>query len=359
VPFKQVYLHGMVRDEKGRKMSKSLDNAIDPLDMIAKYGADATRLSLIIGTAPGNDIVLSEHKIEGYRNFVNKLWNISRYILMKVEKVKLVDKEPKAVTLADKWILSELNTLVNFSTDNLEKYNFSAVGEKVYEFTWSKLADWYVEVSKVESNKDELLLYILQVLLKLWHPFCPFITEEIWKKLDTKGLLIVGDWPKAAGKADKKAAKDFELIKDTVIAIRNLRAESKIPPAKRLKAIIVSTKYAKLIESEAKIIKNLARLDDLEISAKGKKPPESLSAVISGLEIYLPVAGMIDVGKEVKRLEAEEARIADFIGHLKEKLDNRKFTDHAPAEIVAAEKHKLEENQENLEKIKLQLKSLT
>lgn len=358
VPFKQVYLHGMVRDEKGRKMSKSLDNTIDPLIMIDKYGADATRLSLMIGTTPGNDIVASENKIAGYRNFVNKLWNISRYILTKVEQPKIISKQPKLKTLADAWIISELNSLIESSTENLEKYNFSAAGEKIYEFTWSKLADWYVEVSKIESDKEEILMYILQTLLKLWHPFCPFVTEEIWSRIDDKELLIVQPWPKAQGKSDQKSVTDFETIQQIINVMRNLRAEAKISPAIKLKAIIISAKSAKLIKEQTEVIKVLARLEKLEIETKGKKPTESLSAVLPGIDIYLPVAKMIDVKKEVKRLAEESQRLADFILHLEEKLKNPKFTERAPEEIVLAEKKKLDDSQDQLEKIKQQLNSL-
>ena len=358
IPFKQVYLHGLVRDEEGTKMSKSLGNVIDPLDMINKYGADATRLSLVIGTTPGNDMNMSEAKIAGYRNFVNKLWNISRYILMKVEKVELIINQPKPNTLADKWILAELNQLIEFASNNLDKYNFSIVGEKVYEFTWSKLADWYVEVSKVEDKKDEILLFILQNILKLWHPFTPFVTEAIWQKLGSKDLLIVQDWPKAKSKADEKVIKEFDLIKNIVSTVRNLRAESKIAPAKKIKAIIVSAKQAKLIESEAEIIKNLARLQDLEILTKSKKPAKSLSAIVADVEIYLPVSGMIDIGREVKRLTLEANRIKVFIAHLEQKLENQRFIERAPGEIVEAEKEKLIVNKEKLELINQQLKTL-
>ncbi|MFA6410115.1 MAG: valine--tRNA ligase [Candidatus Buchananbacteria bacterium] len=358
IPFEKVYLHGMVRDEKGRKMSKSLDNSIDPLDMISKYGADATRLSLVIGTTPGNDLVVSEAKIAGYRNFINKLWNISRFILMNVGEVKIIKKAPKPKTLADQWILSELDSLVDFSTKNLAVYNFSLVGEKIYEFTWSKLADWYLEVAKIEGQKDEILLYVLQTLLKLWHPFTPFVTEEIGRQAGFKNLMIIEPWPKAQGKLDKKAVKDFELIEEIISAIRNLRAESKIPPAKKINAIIVSAKQAKLIKSQTEVIKSLARLEDLAVLAKSKKITKALSAIVSTSEIYLPVSGMIDIEKEVPRLEQEAERLADFIVHLEQKLANETFVTRAPKDIVAAEKEKLELSKENLEKINQQLKTL-
>ncbi|MAF14080.1 MAG: valine--tRNA ligase [Parcubacteria group bacterium] len=358
IPFETVYLHGLIRDERGRKMSKSLDNIIDPLDTIKDYGADATRLSLLIGSTPGNDMNMSEAKVASYRNFVNKLWNISRYILMKVERPVLVTKSPKPKTLADRWILSELDELTELATKNLEKNNFSLVGEKIYEFTWSKLADWYVEVSKSEDEKDDILLFVLQNLLKLWHPFCPYVTEVIWQKLNTDSLLMIEPWPKVKTKIDKQAIKDFNLIQEIVVAIRNLRTESKLPPSKRLKIVIVSPKHAKLIKSESDIIKNLARLEDLEVSASAKKPAESLSAMVLGAEIYLPVSGMMDIGKEVKRLEKEVSRISEFTLHLEEKLKNQRFLERAPKDIIAAEETKLKDNKAQLAILKKNLKSL-
>ncbi|OGY46876.1 MAG: valine--tRNA ligase [Candidatus Buchananbacteria bacterium RIFCSPHIGHO2_01_FULL_47_11b] len=358
IPFKHVYLHGLVRDEQGRKMSKSLENTIDPLDMIKQFGADATRLSLVIGTSPGNDTNLSETKIGGYRNFVNKLWNISRYILLNVKKSKLITAEPKPKTVADKWILTELNELIEFSTRNLEEYNFSIVGERIYEFTWSKLADWYIEVAKIEGGKDELLFYILQTLLKLWHPFTPFVTEVIWQQLGSTTPLMVAAWPTAGKTVDPKASSQFELLTAVVSAIRNIRSESKIPPAKRLPATIISKKHEKFFVEQQKVITALARLSDVTVAAAGKKPAGSLSAVVTGTEIYLPVSGTIDIAVEVKRLNSELKRIEEFIGHLEAKLKNERFLERAPKEIVTIEREKLEEHQIKLEKIKQQLASL-
>lgn len=358
IPFEKVYLHGLVRDEEGRKMSKSLGNIINPLDTIKKYGADATRLSLIIGITPGNDTNMSEAKIEGYRNFVNKLWNISRYILMNIEKVELVEKAPKPKTLADKWILAELNDLIEHTTNNLEKYNFSSAGEKIYDFTWAKLADWYVEIAKIEKDKDEILLYILQVLLKLWHPFMPYVTEEIWKKFDAKDLLMIQSWPKAQGKIAKTEVKNFEIIKDLVVGIRNLRTQAKVPPAKQLKIVIASPKFEQLIKDQDDVIKRLARLDSLSVSKDNKKPAESLSSVVSAGQIYLPVSGMMDIGKEIKRLEEESKRVEDFTKHLEDKLKNERFLERAPADIIENEKIKLTDHKEKLEQIKQQLQTL-
>ncbi|OGY52077.1 MAG: valine--tRNA ligase [Candidatus Buchananbacteria bacterium RIFCSPHIGHO2_02_FULL_56_16] len=381
VPFRQVYFHGLVRDEQGRKMSKSLENIIDPLDVIAAYGADAVRLSLVIGTTPGNDTNLSEAKIGGFRNFVNKLWNISRYILMSVDTVALVEKKPKAKTLADRWILAELDELIAVATEQLEQHNFSAAGERIYEFTWSKLADWYLEVAKLEPGKDDILLYILQTLLKLWHPFTPFVTEAIWRRLGTGELLMIQPWPTyvktsvgspryagVAGKpasvkaqttaADRKAVAEFELVQSVVSAIRNLRAESNIAPGQKLSAIIIDGKNQKIITRQTAVIAGLARLNDLRVAKTSAKPTGSLSAVVGGFEIYLPVAELLDVKKETTRLQQEAARIETFVNHLEAKLKNQRFLDRAPKAIVVAEQEKLVLHQEKLVLIKRQLESL-
>lgn len=358
IPFHEVYVHGMVRDKDGKKFSKSLGNGMDPIEMSDKYGTDALRLSLIKGNTPGNDSRFYDEKIEGARNFVNKLWNVSRYILMNVKEVKIIEKQPKPKTLADAWILSKLNELIASSTENLEKSNFSVVSENIYEFTWNELADWYLEVAKVEEGKDEFLLYILQSLLKLWHPFTPFVTEKIWSKMNSKEFLMIQDWPSDDGKRDKVAEDDFDMLRDIVTAIRNVRSEANISPAKKLNAIIISSKKSKLIESQMENIKRLARLDDVEVKSSGDKPAESLASIISGAEIYLPVSGMIDVGKEVKRLEQEAKRIADFVEHLGAKLKNERFLERAPKEIIDIEKEKLADHKEKLEKIEQQLKAL-
>ncbi len=358
VPFKTVYLHGLVRDEQGKKMSKSLGNSIDPLDTIKSYGADATRLSLLIGSTPGNDMNMSEAKVAGYRNFVNKLWNISRYILMNVAEVKLVEKQPKPKTLADAWILSELNILIEAATNNIEKYNLSVVGEKVYEFTWNKLADWYVEIAKIEKDKDAILLYILQTLLKLWHPYTPFVTEEIWKKLGTAELLMIQPWPEIQGKVDVKAQRDFALVQDLIVGVRNIRAQAKIPPAQKLDALVIAPKKAKLIEEQAAVISALARLNQLKVAASGAKPKESLSVIAAETQLYLPVSGMMDIAAEVARLEKEAVRVEQFVQHLAAKLENQRFLERAPKDIVDNEKVKLIEHQDLLEKIKQQLASL-
>jgi len=358
VPFETVYLHGLVRTKDGVKMSKSKpETNIDPLDVIKEYGADSLRMSLLIGTAAGNDFKIYKEKIAGYRNFVNKLWNISRYVLMTVEEPKLIDKQPKPKSIADEWILQCLSAVSNQVTKSLEEYNFSLAGEALRDFTWNDFADWYLEISKIEKEKDEILLYILQVLLKLWHPFMPFVTEEIWKNLNGE-LLMIQEWPEVKVKTDKKVEKDFIVIQEIITSLRNLRAEHRIEPVKKIKAVIFAKNRVELIQYHADIIKNLGRLSDIELLEKGKKPVHSASAIISGIEIYLPLEGLIDIDKEQKRLNQEEEKLTKYISVLEKKLGSKGFIDKAPENIVQKEKDKLNEVKEKLDKLKHQIKDL-
>lgn len=353
VPFENVYLHGMVRDKQGRKMSKSLGNGIDPIEMIGKYGTDALRLSMIIGATPGNDIKLYEEKIESYRNFVNKLWNISRYILMSVTEVKRIRKAPKAKTLADRWILAKLDDLVGFSTDNLEKYNFSAVGERLYEFTWNDFADWYIEISKVEKNKDEILLYVLERLLIMWHPFMPFATEEIWKNFASDRMLMVEKWPaKSLKKASSaKDLQEFGNIKEIVTAIRNLRSENKIEPKKKIKAVISAKKRESLLKDQIDVIRFLAGLSELEMVQKMEKMKNAVSAVVSDCDIYIPMEGLVDFEKETENIKKEIENINAYLQLLGKKLNNAGFVSNAPKEVVEKERLKYASAEEKLKKL--------
>ncbi len=374
IPFETVYLHGMVRDKQGRKMSKSLGNGIDPLEMIAKYGTDALRMSMIIGSSPGNDIKLYEEKIEGYRNFVNKLWNISRFILTTIgaselEKIKGEDIKKfsaKKLTLTDKWILVKLSDLIVSATKNLDKFNFSAAGEEIGRFMHNDLADWYLEIAKVEMRnnpeskreKDIILLHCLKILLKLLHPFIPFVTEEIWGKFkhtpnpsqEGNNLLMTEKWPKFLFKADKKDIADFNLIKNSISAIRNLRSEHKIEPAKKIKAFFVSKKM-NLLNKEIEVIKWLGRLEDLIIVSKKNKTEEALTAFIDGVEIYLPADGLFDIEKEFIKIEKEIKENKKIIADAERNLANKNFTERAPKQIVAETREKLKNSKETISKL--------
>lgn len=359
IPFETVYLHGLVRDENGVKMSKSLDNAIDPLDMIEKYGTDALRLSMLIGMTPGNDFKLYDEKVESYRNFVNKLWNISRYVLTGVEDVKLVDKLPEAKTLADKWILSRLSQTIGDVNRNMTSYNFSLAGESLQQFTRDEFADWYLEIAKVEKDKDEILLYILQNILKLWHPFIPFITEEIWKNFNSDKLLMIEKWPKPDFKVDDESMIDCKRIQYLIVSIRNLRSENKIEPAKKVDLTVIAQDYKDLIESQLELIKNLARCESVKVLSSGDKPDNSISAVIAdGLEIYISLTGIIDTVAEKDRLNKDIIETEKYIKSLQVKLANEEFVANAPKAVVDGEKEKLATSEEKLVKLQNQLNNL-
>ncbi|MBU1164762.1 class I tRNA ligase family protein [Patescibacteria group bacterium] len=358
VPFEKVYLHGLVRTKSGEKMSKSKpETVIDPLDVIKEYGADSLRLSLLIGSTAGNDVKLYKEKIAGYRNFVNKLWNISRYVLMTVKKPELIEKLPKAETSSDKWILQRLAQVTEQVSRDLESYNFSNAGEVLRDFTWNDFADWYLEISKVEKSKDDILLYCLQSLLKLWHPFMPFVTESIWKNL-SDDFLMIQKWSELKSKSDIKIENDFEIIKQTIIALRNLRAEHNIEPAKKLKAVVIAKSKVKLIEENKDVVLKLARLSDLQIEKTSKKPAHSASTLTSGVEIYLPLEGVIDIKKEQNRLEKEKEQLEKYIKGFEQKLSNKGFVENAPKEIVKVGKEKLLTAKENIKKLEQQIKDI-
>ena len=350
IPFENVYLHGMIVDEKGKKMSKSRGNGIDPLDMIEKFGTDSVRLSLLMGSTPGNDMRLGEEKIENYRNFVNKLWNISRFIITKTENATPQNKiEEENLTFADKWILNKIKNLIQKVTSDLEKYNFSLAGEKLQEFTKNDFADWYLEVAKFEDNQTEkniILGKILKDLLKLWHPFIPFVTEEIWSNINADKLLLVENWPtlenwnKITAKNNATDTDVFEKTQNIITAIRNLRAENKIEPTRKLKTVIYAGDYFNQIRDMEILIKDLRTgVDELVIEKSGERPAEALYTIVGGIEIYL--INEIDKISEQKRIVGELANLKKYTSGLKQKLSNKEFTKKAPAQIVAQENEKL------------------
>ena len=329
-PFETVYLHGMIRDKEGNKMSKSLGNGIDPIDMIDKFGTDALRLSLVIGSSPGADLNLYEEKIAGYRNFVNKLWNISRFIFTSIDKIERVKTRPKPKTLADKWILAEFDNLVQDITIDLDNYKFSQEGEKLYEFTWAKLADWYLEIAKLEKGKDKILLYILERLLILWHPFTPFVTEVIWKEFDSKNLLLIDQWPQAS-KPDNKAIKQFTELQKLITKIRNLKADNKIPPKDLPDCKLESNLFSK---QELDVVSKLSRVNLVSDLAKAKK------------FVINETSGWINLAKAMSAKEKTD--LEKYIKSLEAKLANKKFIKNAPPQVV-------EQNKQNLKEAKAKL----
>jgi valyl-tRNA synthetase len=341
IPFRNVYIHGMLRSESGKKFSKSSGNNIDPLEVIAKFGTDALRLSVISGIAPGNDSKFYEEKVEGARNMVNKLWNISRYILPNIEKEEINFGAGK-LTISEDWILTKLQVLIKEVTEDLNNYNFSSAGERLRGFTWNDLADWYLEANKFEQSEQrgKILYYILKNLLILWHPFTPFMTEAIWQKMAEDNLLIIQKWPIFDKASGIKSAGNFEVVKDIIAVIRNVRSENKIEPVKKVKVVIYAGGKKKFLESQAHLIKNLRTgISELEIKDKGEKIAEAIYAAAGGVEIYL--LGAVDSEKEKVRLEKEISNLEKMIASVEGRLANKEFIDKAPAEIVKKEKDKL------------------
>ncbi len=359
IPFETVYLHGLVRDESGRKMSKNLGNIINPLDMIAKFGTDATRLSLLVGSAPGNDMKLSEEKIAGFRNFTNKLWNISRFMLLNMEHVtRNMEHVPDANTQADAWILWKLNDVVRQADEGLAAYQFSQVGDLVRDFTWNDLADWYLEIAKVEGGKSHILNYILNTMLKLWHPFMPFVTEAIWQEVyGTDAMLMVESFPEAreSERAPEVAFVDTTL-RDVITQIRALRAEKGIAPAKKVDATIVS-QDGDLFAASAAVIKQLARVEELTIAASVDKTQTMVSALVGDTEVVIDVAGAIDVEAEKMRVQKEINKVAPYVESMEKKLAGP-FAKNAPEAVVAGEQKKLEDAKVKLAALQEQLATL-
>ena len=355
-PFSDVLIHGLVRDEQGRKMSKSLGNGIDPLEIIDQYGADALRLTLVTGNAPGNDMRYSEKKIIASRNFANKVWNASRFMLMNIEKADLSNVSLDDLTPADKWILSKANSLVKEVTDNMENYDFGVAVSKLNDFIWEEFCDWYIEMVKPRLYNEEdttkaaalfTLKKVLTISLKLLHPYMPFITEEIFCSLqDEEESIMVSDWPVFEEAFDFKAEEnEVEIIKNAVRNIRNLRADMNVPPSKKASVYVVSEKeeVRKVFEDSRVFFATLGYASEVHVQAdKAGIADDAVSTVIPDAVIYMPFAELVDVEKEIARLEKEAKRLEGEIKRAKGMLSNEKFISKAPAAKVEAEKEKLE-----------------
>lgn len=351
VPFKTVYLHGLVRTKDGKKMSKSHpETCIDPLDSIKKYGCDALRMSLIIGNSPGNDLKMYDEKIANYRNFINKLWNVSRFILMSSESYKI--DELNINTLADHWIISRLQNLIKTTTNNFNNYNFGQAGDDLYNFLWHDFADWYLEITKFQPNQS-MLLYVLENLLKLLHPVTPYITENIWRSLNQKKLLMVENWPLAQEKLiDQKVEKDFINLQDIIVQIRNLRSQYKIEPKK----IITLSFDQELSPDEKAIIEKLARC---QLNHESTKSTKNTKISNNQYKFAINLSDLIDVDKEKHRLEKEIKDLGANIAGLEKRLSNKSFIDKAPKSIVAQEQQNLKDRKELLDNLNNSLKLLS
>ncbi len=354
VPFRDVYIHALVRDEHGQKMSKSRGNVIDPLVMMEEYGTDAFRFTLAIFAAQGRDIILSEKRIEGYRAFCNKIWNSVRFILMNAGS-EFSPRELKIDELEqfDRWILHRLNAAITSVNESLEEYRFNDAAQKIYEFWWHEFCDWYLEMVKNrlygESSSAsaeiarQILYYILKNAVKLLHPFMPFISEEIWDKVKMSGekRLISESWPEPDGRfAFEKEARATDIFKEIVYKIRNIRGELNIPPAKKANVIFCpKTDYMiDVLKKTDRYIKAMAKVENVIISNDYHPAKTDASAVLSDCEIYVPLEGLIDVDKEKERLEKEIEKAKADLARISAKLANKNFVDKAPAEVIEKEK---------------------
>ena len=354
-PFKTVFIHGLVRDDKGRKMSKSLGNGIDPLEMAEKYGADALRFNLITGNSPGNDMRFYVEKCEAMRNFANKIWNASRYVLMNltVEETGLPDAAD--LEIEDKWVLTKLNTLIKEVTENMDAYELGVASAKVYDFIWDTYCDWYIELTKArlygENEKSKLaaqkvLVYVLDQFLRLLHPFMPFITEEIWQAIPHEGkFLMLADWPKYDESLNFGAeAAHMESVMNAIRSIRNRRAEMNVPPSKKSTLYVVSDKGEIFRQGEGFICR-LAYADKVIICENDPEGHENMVCVVTNdAKLYIPLEELIDFEKEMARLEKEKANCLKQIAMFEGKLSNEAFVSRAPEKVVSEQREKLEKN---------------
>lgn len=348
-PFDTVYLHGLVRDAEGRKMSKSLGNIINPLDAIEKYGADALRLAFVSGSTPGNDTSLSDEKILAMRNFTNKLWNLARYVGTTTEHIQDNSRELKAITDADKDLLQKLHTIIRDTTRHLDRYELSLATEKLRDFTWSDFADWYVEVHKIEKN-DALLRFAFDTLLKLWHPFMPFVTEAIHQTFhfDQSKFLMMSPWPTFPDTQEEIAdANRFELVKSLIVALRNTRALYHIDPAEFMTVSAFGGSEQTIRDNEA-VFKRLARIETIQTLETSAAPENSILVQAGLLQVFLHLDGVIDIEKEKQRLTKEQTDLESYISRLTKRLADSKFTSRAPKAIVAKEEASLQDAQTRL-----------
>ena len=352
-PFETVLIHGLVRDEQGRKMSKSLGNGVDPLEVVEEYGADALRFSLVMGVSPGNDTRYSTEKVEAARNFANKVWNASRFVLMNVNERKAFD--PAKLETADKWILTRLQEAIRDVSDHMEDGDFGLAATKIYDFAWSEFCDWYIELSKSRLLGEDgesketvkgVLLFVLENLLKLLHPFMPFLTEQVYKYLpDSEGFLMLQKWPVYnEGFVFAEDEQRMQGVMEIIRTIRNLRSEMNVAPSKRTRLMLLPAEgWAETLRNGEGYFRRLAGAEQLEIlDDRNAVTEKTVSAVVSAGELFIPLGDLVDFVKEVARLTKELVNLKKETARSEGMLKNQGFLSKAPAHLVQAEKDKLE-----------------
>jgi valyl-tRNA synthetase len=371
-PFKDVLIHGLVRDEQGRKMSKSLGNGVDPMDVIEKYGADALRYFLSTGSSPGQDLRFSFEKVESTWNFANKIWNASRFALMNMDGMTYDEIDFSGEkSVADKWILTRLNETTEHVTRLSDRYEFGEVGRALYNFIWDDFCDWYIEMAKLPLyGEDEaakkttrsILAHVLDQTMRLLHPFMPFITEEIWQNLPHQGESITtAAWPEVnPALTDDQAAQEMKLLMEMIRSVRNIRAEVNTPMSKKIK-MLVKAKDAtvlKSIENNRSYIERFCNPEELEMGVEIQTPEKAMTAVITGLEIILPLEGLINIDEEIARLEKEFDRLNKEVDRVQKKLGNEGFMKKAPESVVAEERAKENDYREKRAIVEARIKEL-
>ena len=366
VPFDTVLIHGLVRDEQGRKMSKSLGNGVDPLEIIDNYGADALRFSLITGNSPGNDMRYIPSRVESCRNFANKIWNAARFLLMNLKSDE-VTALPETLALEDKWILSKYNKLVRDVTDNIEKYELGLAAQKLYDFIWDVYCDWYIEICKARLNGEDetaadnarsVLVYVLSNTLKLLHPFMPYITEEIWQSLPHNGeSIMISDWPTYNEALDfGKDEEDFEKIMDAIKAIRNRRSEMNVPPSRKAK-VCVATSFKEVFTAGVSFFVRLASASEVEV-AESFDIPGAVRVVTDAANIYIPMNELVDLTAELARLEKDLKKALDDKAFFEKKLSNPGFVAKAPAAVLEEQREKLKKVEDKIALINQSIEDL-
>jgi valyl-tRNA synthetase len=371
-PFDDVLIHGLVRDAEGRKMSKSLGNGVDPMEVIEKYGADSLRYFLSTGSSPGQDLRFSFEKVEATWNFANKIWNASRFALMNMDGITFEELDLSGEkSVADKWILTRLNETIEHVTKLADKYEFGEVGRILYNFIWDDFCDWYIEMAKLPLyGEDEaakkttrsILAYVLDNTMRLLHPFMPFITEEIWQSLPHEGESItVAKWPEVRAElSDKEAANDMRLLVDIIRAVRNIRAEVNTPMSKQVKLFIKAKdeNIQNQLEKNRAYVERFCNPSELVISTDVSLDEKAMSAVVTGAELILPLEGLINIEEEIARLEKEYGKLNKEVERVQKKLNNQGFIAKAPAKVVEEERAKEQDYVEKREAVQSRIAEL-
>jgi len=384
LPFETVYLHGLIRDEQGRKMSKTLGNVIDPLEVMDEFGADALRLTLLTGSTPGNDMNLSAPRVQANRNFANKIWNAGRLVIGAVERLPRGSAPASSPTLADRWVLARRSQLLRNVDRLFESHQYGEAGRQIYEFFWGEFADWYLEAAKLQAAEGtsgarstvEIMVAVLDTCLRLLHPYTPFVTEELWQRLRDAcqahpswltppagwgEALVVAPWPTGGSEADDdEAIRRFELLREVIRTVRNARAEKHIDPGRRLGAVVGAGTELAWLREQAPLLCLFARLEADEVSLQERietPPPGSLPLTAGGVEIYLKLAEAFDARAEGERVARQLETLERQVGRLQSLLAGP-FADRAPAEIVGAEREKLRQAEEEAGRLRAQLQGL-